>query len=906
VLIGRERELARLAALVDAARHGSAGSVVVRGEPGVGKSALLDELVDASDQATVLRTRGLEAEAPLAFAALHRLLRPVGRLRDVLPQPQARALRVAFGEEDGPSVEPFLVGIATLSVLTAAAEENLVVCVIDDAHWLDPASAGALLFCSSRIGADRVTMVYAARAEAEATFEAPGVTELVLTGLGPDAARSLLGVHLEGVPVEDVTRRLIAETGGNPLALLELPTELTAAQLQGQSPLPAQLHLTARVEQVFLDRSRRLSADVQAMLLLAAADATGEAAVLRRAARSLGLDEDALAAAVESGLLVEDGPVVAVRHPLVRSAIYQAATGEGRRRAHRALAEALSGSGDPDRQTWHRAAAAEGPDDELVAALELVGSRAQRRGGHAAALAAFERAANLATDPERRARLMLAGARSAWAVGQAVRCQTLLASARDGASDPALSWDIARLRGHVEVNIGSAVEAHRIFVEAAVAAHEVDPVRALDNAVAAALIRTYGADSGTPLPMAHDLATPRADDSLQTLCLKQLLSAATHVAEGSWSAARGAPDPALRTGEQVDDRDVLWNLGNAALQLGDDDAQQRFYGYALARAREAGAVTAVVYCLQRLCFCSYLAGDFLAVRSLAEEAVALAEGIGQPALTALPVGFLTLLAAVQGRDDFDALLHRLEGLATTYPLGILTDPVHDMTRWAKGAQAASGGDSVGALHHLSRFRLPVFARMSAPERIESAVRADQTDLARGFAEMLAPFAEATGRPWALATVAFGRAMTAGPDDAESSFREALAQHALARRPLDAARVELAYGEWLRRNQRRVDARQHLRQALETFQDVHAEALAARANQELRASGETARKRDPSTLVNLTPMELKIAQLVSSGLSNKDVAAQCWISPRTVAFHLRNVFAKAGVTSRGELAQLELG
>ena len=265
------------------------------------------ELVSASGEATVLRTRGLEVEAPLAFAALHRLLRPVTRLRDALPAPQARALRVAFGEEDGPSVEPFLVGIATLTVLTAAAEENLVVCVVDDAHWLDPASAGALLFCASRIGADRVVMVFATRDDAAATFPAPGVPELVLTGLGPDAARTLLGEHLEDAPAEEVTQRLIAETGGNPLALLELPTELTAAQLVGQSPLPAQLHLTARVEQVFLDRSRRLPADVQALLLLAAADDTGDVAVLRRAARSLGLDEHALEAAVGSGLLVEDG-----------------------------------------------------------------------------------------------------------------------------------------------------------------------------------------------------------------------------------------------------------------------------------------------------------------------------------------------------------------------------------------------------------------------------------------------------------------------------------------------------------------------------------------------------------------------------------------------------------------------
>ena len=231
--------------------------------------------------------------------------------------------------------------------------------------------------------------------------------------------------------------------------------------------------------------------------------------------------------------------------------------------------------------------------------------------------------------------------------------------------------------------------------------------------------------------------------------------------------------------------------------------------------------------------------------------------------------------------------------------------MHDVTRWAKGLRAAGTGDNLGALHHLSRFRLPVLARMAAPERIEAAVRAGETATARAWAEDLSGFAEATGRPWALATVAFGRALTADPSDAEAWFQEALSHHERAGRPLDAARTQLAYGEWLRRSHRRVDARQHLRHALDTFQDVRAEALAARANQELRASGETARKRDPSTLVKLTPMELQVAQLVSSGMSNKDVAAQCWISPRTVAFHLRNVFAKAGVTSRGELAQLDL-
>jgi DNA-binding CsgD family transcriptional regulator len=306
------------------------------------------------------------------------------------------------------------------------------------------------------------------------------------------------------------------------------------------------------------------------------------------------------------------------------------------------------------------------------------------------------------------------------------------------------------------------------------------------------------------------------------------------------------------------------------------------------------------------------------VRNSAEEAISLGRSIGQPAMTAPPTAWLAVLAALQDRDDSnhdnDHHLARLGELVAAYPLGILTDPVHDLTRWAKGLRAAGSGDSVGALHHLARFRLPVLARMSAAERIEAAVRAGDLAAARGWTDELARFADATGRPWALATVAFGRALataaegrglTADQADADALFRESLAHHAGAGRPLDAARAQLAYGEWLRRSQRRVDARQHLREAVETFQDLHAESLAARANQELRASGETARKRDPSTLVKLTPTELQIARLVSSGLSNKDVAAQCWISPRTVAFHLRNVFAKAGVTSRGELAQLDL-
>ncbi len=906
MLVGRDIETAHLADLLTQARHGSSASLVVHGEPGVGKSALLEAFVADAGEALVLRAQGLEVEAPLAFAALHRLLLPVMRLREDLPGPQARALRVAFGEEDGPVIEPFLVAVATLSMLTAAAEESAVLCVVEDAHWLDSATADALLFCARRLDADRVLMVFSARDGAATPFRPDGIAELQLSGLDPPAARDLLGQRLGEAAAPEVTERLIAESGGNPLALLELPTELSPGQLGGSSPLPAQLHLTTRVEQAFLDRSRLLSPPVQSVLLLAAADDTGELAVVRRAASTLGVGEQALEAAVASGLLIAEKDLVKVRHPLVRSAVYQAATGEQRRTAHQALANALAGLGDSDREAWHRAEAASGPAPGVVAALEGVGSRAERRGGYAAAMTAYERAAALSGEAPQRAALTFAAARTAWACGQAAASRAMLSTARAAATDPVLLSDIARLRGHIEVNIGSATDAHQIFIDAARAVHEADPLRALEMAVAAAIMRTYAVDSGAALPPGNIVAKPSPGDSPRTRCLKQMLTAMTLTTEEDWSGAVAALDSALASGKDLDDLALLGNLGNAALQLGDDGAQQLFYTLALSRARDRGAVTSVLYALQRLCFGDLFAGDLAAVRNNAEEALALGQSIGERATTAPPMAWLTLLAALQGRDDYDSRLRDLDEVATAYPLGIQTDPVHDLTRWAKGTHAAAAGDTFGALHHLSRFRLPVLARMAAVERIDAAVRAGEPNLARGWVDDLAAFAEGTGRPWALATVAYGRAMTAADaDEAEALFQDALSRHLRAGRRLDEARAHLAYGEWLRRAQRRLDAREHLRRALEFFNDVHAGPLVERATAELRASGETARKRDPSTLVKLTPMERKVAQLVSSGLSNKEVAAQMWVSPRTVAFHLRNVFAKAGVSSRGELAQLEL-
>jgi DNA-binding CsgD family transcriptional regulator len=889
----------------------------------VGKSALLAEVLSTVGDVRVLRTQGLESESPLAFAALHRLLRPVLDLVERLPEPQAGALEVALGQEVG-TVEPFLVGVATLSMLTEAAEEQPLVCVVDDAHWLDSASADALLFATRRLEADPVAMVFAARDTDDRTFDPDGVPALRLDGLDAASVRALLDENAPVAVADDVIDRLLVETGGNPLALVELPTGLSDAQLAGSVPLPSQLLLTTGVERVFLDRSRRLSAAAQTLMLVAVADDTGELATVRRAAVTLRVPTDALAEAERSGLLVISGDTVSVRHPLVRSAVYQAATADERREVHGALADALDSLADSDRATWHRAAAAEAPDENLVAALAQVGARAEQRGGYRAAAAAHERAADLTADPLAKAALQLAAARNAWASGQTARSSRLLSTARERADDPLLLADIDRLRGRIAVNVGSAADAHRILTQAAerVAVHE--PVRALEMAVAAAVARSHGIDSGARLRADAIDVDPSPYDTPRTRCLKHLLVSTRHDIAGDRASAfdelHAAQATALGAADTLADLDLLGNLANAALHLGDDDAHRHFYALMLSTAREKGDGMAVLYALQRLPFSQYVGGQWAALRNSSEEAVTLGLSVGQVAATAAPRAWLTLLAALEGRPDYDERLTSLGALVAAHPpVGILAQPVEDLTRWAKGIRALLAGDAPGALHQFrqmasasSPLQLPALMLMSAQDRIDAALRARDRTQALAWVEDLDAFAAGSDLPWARAAAAFGRARSSADDDVSEGgrvselFETSLTHHAAAHRPYDRARVQLAYGEHLRRHQRRVDARGHLRAALETFEDLHSRPLAARAGQELRASGETARKRDPSTALDLTPMELKVAELVSQGLSNKDAAAQCWVSPRTIAFHLRNVFAKTGVTSRGELARLELG
>jgi DNA-binding CsgD family transcriptional regulator len=904
VLHGRDAERARLSALVQQAARGTAGALVVLGDAGTGKSALLGDTVDRARGVRVLSTQGMESEAPLAYAALHRLLRPVLGLVGSLPVPQARALEVAFGVQDGPQVEPFLVALATLGLLADAAEDAPLLCVVDDAHWLDPASAEALLFTARRVHADRVALLFAARRDDPGGFASEGIPSLELGGLDGAAARTLLAEISGGAVDDDVAERLTAGTGGNPLALLELPRTLTPEQLAGSTPLPPTLHLTEHVQQVFLDRCRRLPISVQTFVLVAAADDSARVATVRRAAELLGIPGEALRAAEEAGLIEVDGVTVRVRHPLVRTAIYQGATSDERRAVHAALAESLDGSGDADRRAWHRAGAADSPDGEVAAALEVTAVRAERGGAFAAAAAAYERATELMPTPSARAALAFAAARAAWAGGDVAHARAMAARARESSDDPGLLADVDRLVGRVEVSVGSAARAERMFSRAAlaVAAHDLD--RALEMAVAAQMLRTYDTDAavgatGEPLPA--DLTSLADDDDPRTRCLKSLLAAA---AARDPRTAVATLRVAVDASEQVHDPDVLGNVGNASLLLGHDQGLRRCYVRVLNDARDRGAATAILYALPRLAYAYLLGGEWLRLREAANEALDLSTSTGQRPLAAMPLAWLTLLAALQGSPEHDDLRARLDA-ASAQRLGVLTDPVHDLSLWAAGIQAGHDGDAAGAVHHLRGLRLTATRRIAMVDRVDAAVRAGDQKLARTWVREVADFAERTAWPWALGAARYGEAAVAGPDDAAASYESAIAHYRDAHRPYDLARTYLAYGELLRRAQRRVDARPHLRRALSHFDDLRAEPYRARAAQELRASGETARKRDPSTAFTLTPMELQVAQLVAEGLSNKAVAAQCWISPRTVAFHLRNCFAKTGVTTRGELARLQL-
>ncbi len=902
MLAGREAERAAVRGLLDQARNSCGSALVIHGLPGVGKSTVLAAAAVEADGFTVLRTSGIESESPLAFAALQRLVRPVLRLASRLPAPQARSLRRAFGEEDG-EVDRFLVFLAALSLLAEAAEQAPVLAVVDDAHWLDDASAAALLFVARRLQVERIALLFAARDGDVRRFEA-GLPDLTLGELDATEAGVLL-TTLAGIPVPgEVLDRLVTSTGGNPLALVELANALPADQLSGRDPLPAHLPLTQGVERAFLDRVGRLPSGAQSFLLVAAADDSGRVAIVRQAALALGASPEAIDAAEDSGLVrVIDGAVT-LRHPLVRSAVYGAATSSQRRAAHRALADALVGTGDVDRRAWHRAAAVEEPDESVVADLDHVAERAAQRGGLEAASAAWERAAELTVAAGPRATRLVAAAGAAWAGAQPRRARALAEAARAAADSVVVRADVDRLRARIEWNIGSGPVGHRILLQAARDVAGADLARATVMARMAAAAATFGADSGIDIDPTEFVGDLDCLPSGAARASALLLCGFAHIARGNLRDATAEFRLAFAQDLAGGDVDLVPNLGLAALYIGDDDVALREYGRFVAHARDAGAPVTILFGLARRAPADISTGDWRTAAAGSAEALDLARGTGQDALGSLPLAWLTLLAALRGdQPEFDRCLTDYDRPTRSRDVGLTSIVSRDVMLWARGVATADTPDA--ALYHLEQITHAMVKHMSALDRVEAAARAGRADLVRAWADELTTLAELTAAPWAMASAAHARALLADGSEAQTWFERALDAHAHSPRRVDRARTELAFGEFLRRSRRRVDAREHLRAALDTFEDVGASRWAARARHELRASGETARKRDSITPADLTPQERHVAELVRQGLSNRDAAAHLFLSPRTIDFHLRNVFTKLGVSSRAELAALGL-
>lgn len=915
MLHGRQREQKLLIGLLDEARGSRGGSLVVRGQPGVGKSALLADLVQRAGSENepgiqVLRTRGIESESPLPFAALQRLLRPVMRHVEHLPARQATALRAAFGETDAAAGDRFLIFLATLSLLAEAAEESTVLCVVDHAHWLDEASTAALLFIARRLGPERVALLFAARDGDVRRFESGELPELVVGGIDAAAAAALLTERGGGPVADDVRDRLMKQTGGNPLALVELPGSLTPAQLAGREPLSSDVPLTEGVQRVFLDRSRRLSPAAQTLLCIAAADDSTRLSVVRQAAELLGVGPAALTEAEESGLLTVAGTDIGFRHPLVRSAVYQGAATQVRQQAHGALARVMTGGQDADRRAWHLAAAVDEPDDEVVAALQDAARRAAARGGFEAASAAFERAAELATDEQARSTGLLAAATNSYLAAQLPRAMRLATKARAEVTDPVVRADLDRLRGRIEFVAGSVPVGVGIWNQAARDVVATDPQRAREIGMIAAAGSTFLPEPDrTDLDPAELLAPTAQDTSTRTRCFTHLLTGFHQLNNDGLAAAADSLRQAVTLGQDLSETDLLTNLGIATFHLGDDDGFRRLFSRMLTRARNDGAIGLVLFALPRLALADLSGGNWTGAVAHATEAVELANSTGQPGLAAMPLAQLALVAAWRGDQGYDGLLAELDRVTAGPPAGILGVLMQDTRRWAQGCHAALTGEPAAALHHFQQMTQPTLSRLAAYDRLDVATRTGHLDTARSCLTELEEFADVARTSQARRAVAYGAALLAAlgdsPAAAEEYFSAAVGIEPAQDRPFERARTHLAYGEFLRRSRRRVDARERLRTALQSFQDLGAQPWAQRAELELRASGETARKRDASAGVTLTAQERQIASSVAQGLSNREVAAALFLSPRTIDFHLRNVFAKTGITSRTELARINL-
>ena len=905
VLRGRLNECDALDRLLTSVREGQSRVLVVRGEAGIGKSALLEYLVQRASGYRVARAAGTEYEMELAYAGLHQLCASMVDLRERLPGPQREALETAFGLSAGPPPDRFVVALGVLGLLSEVADEQPLICVIDDAHWLDETSALALAFVARRLLAESVGLVFAVRQSIEARA-LEGLPELLLGGLKDREARALLDSAWPGRLDEQVRDRVIAESHGNPLALLELPRGMPPGELAGGFGLAGVAPVSNRIEQSFLQRLDSLPDGSRRLLLLAAAEPTGDTALLWRAADGLGLGTDTAVAAQSAGL-IDLGALVRFRHPLVRSAAYQAAPVVDRQEAHRALAEATDPASDPDRRAWHRARATPGLDESVADELERSAGRARARGGIAAAAAFLERAAELTPDSASRGRRALAAAQAKLESGAPEAAQELLAAAERCRLDELQQAYLARLRAEIVFALRRGSDAPPLLLDAAKQLEPLDGSSAREVYLEALGAAIYAGRLNGPVgPREVAAVAPAAPPGPQPPRPTDLLldGLVTRFREGyvagvaplrrALSAfaeeAGGAEDDIVRW---------FWVPWIVAADLWDDETWHDVSTRAVRLCRESGALNNLPLALGYRAVVHVHAGELAAASALVEEADAITEAIGN-APAQYSAGLLLAWRGIEaefleeGRLVVESATGRGEGRAIgagSYFSAVLNNGLGRYEAALASARQGCEYEDLGLFGFLLVELVEAGARSGAHEDAATALRALEERTVAACTE------------WALGIQARSRALLGQGQAADSLYREAIERLERCRITVHLARAHLLYGEWLRRENRRVDAREHLRAAHEVFRETGAEAFAERARRELVATGETARSRTDETRGALTPQESQIARLARDGLSNPEIGAQLFISPRTVQYHLHKVFLKLEISSRNQLSRL---
>jgi DNA-binding CsgD family transcriptional regulator len=923
MLVGREAEQRTLNALLDRAREERSAVLVLRGAPGIGKTALLDYAQERADGMQLLRCAGIEAEHELPFAGMHQLVHPSLDLIDRLPDPQAAAMRSALGLSDEVVENRFLVSLGLLSLLAEASEEGPVLCCIDDAQWLDRPSAEAFAFSARRLEAEPIAMLMTVREGEGGRFEAPGAEELELGGLDDAGARELLGTRLDPAASPEVVESLLASAEGNPLALLELPTALSEAQLEGSEPILGPLPVRGAIEEQFRARAASLPEDAWRVLLLATADEAGDLDTVRRAAERLGLSASDLELAAGEGLVELDG-ALAFRHPLVRSAVYGSAPREERKAAHEALAAVLD---DPVRSAWHRAAVADRADEEIAGELEAAAGQAEARGASVTASAAFERAAELTEDDERRGRRLRCAAQASLDAGRLEVAAALVERARPLVGDPAETLQLTLVNSAVQGRRGSLAESYELVKNAGAAIADAAPEMAFELALWSLMASFQGGWADRVAPDIQRTVERIGEAGGLEAVGRPLMLGVTRLAAGDAAGARGplvearetavgliSPQPGYapgppRSGESEARRaGTLTTMAGFTYFLTAEFAGARaLISKSVSEHRERGALIRMAGAMGGLAFSQV--GD----RHLREAAATVAEGLEMTRQAGFDNDQAALLAsgarvaALQGREA-DCREAAEGAMRYSLPNGIGWATNNARVALAE-LELVLGNprETVDELGQLTSAYFQPMAPLAVPDLIDAALRLGERERAEESLRRLEAWAPVSGAPQVREIVGRSRAVMAeDPAEADRLFAEVLegAEHEVP--PYERARTHLAAGERLRRERRKSEARAHLRTAMDTFEGLGAKPWAERARGELNATGEKARKRDASTLDDLTPQELRIAELVAAGATNREVAAQLFVSPKTVEYHLRKVFLKLGVNSRVELARVPLG